>query len=82
MPILNSLFYIEFIVLYPDYYNKIKINFLELLNEIYFNIEWFYLKIKNFDLKQLIYDFDLFKKDHETNIICECLKMSEQGLIF
>ena len=51
----------------------------ELLNEVYFNIEWLYLKIKVFDLKQLLYDFDLYKKDNETNIICECLKMAEQG---
>lgn len=51
----------------------------ELLSQVYFNIEWIYLKIKAFDLKQLLYDFDLYKNDNETNIICECLKMAESG---
>jgi len=71
-------FKITFIYL-SNFNSFIYIIFKELLKEVYFNIDWLYLKIKVFDLKQLLNDFDLYKKDNETNIICECLKMAEQG---
>ena len=56
--------------------------FLELLNDVYFNVDWHYYKICAFDLQSLLRDFELYKENLEVNLIRDALKMSEPGKIY
>ncbi len=51
----------------------------ELFDNVFFNVDFLYAKIKAFDLYHLIYDFDLYKSHIEVNLLCECLKAAENG---
>ena len=42
-------------------------------------MEWHYYKISAFDLQSLLHDFELYKKNHEVNLVRDALKMSESG---
>ncbi|CAF0731081.1 unnamed protein product [Brachionus calyciflorus] len=53
----------------------------ELYKNVFFNIDWIYAKIRAFDIYSVLYDFDLYKQDHEVNLVGESLKMSQAAIL-